>query len=278
VFSRTTVDVINVIKAVMIDNFLIIHTQDSETGVNTIACYVVNLGEDPPVMFVDEIDGFSFNVNTLDIGTFSALALTKDDGVRVVFTDGKHGLRGADFYAINSEKETVTYDMPITTSDIGDPTDPDHNVNGLRPNSKFAGVELRGMDENDDQMDMTISTKEFQIWDITYTLRGLDKVLVNSYYYAIGNYNLHPTILAFGDNFAVFAKERPDSQDSENHWVIYTSGQPNAHGTGPHYSSDVYASEVNPIAFMGPGKDTMDGRPPQTKNFYVHSFWASDQL
>ena len=112
------------------------------------------------------------------------------------------------------------------------------------------------MDSYNDQMDLTISTKEFQIWDILYSYHSLG-IQVNNFYYAIGNYHLHPTILAFGDNFAVFAMQRPDSNDNENHWVIYESGMSNAHGTGPHYNSDVYANQAEPIAYFGPGKDSL---------------------
>ena len=68
------------------------------------------------------------------------------------------------------------------------------------------------------------------------------------------------------------------SSDHKSHWVIYTFGTDYAHGTGPHYGSDVYASyqdNTRPVAFFGEGKDV---QPPVNKYFYVHSWWSSDKV
>ena len=53
---------------------------------------------------------------------------------------------------------------------------------------------------------------------------------------------------------------------------------PYAHGTGPHYGSDVYASyqdNSRPVAYLGEGKDV---QPPVNKYFYVNSWWSSDKV
>lgn len=70
----------------------------------------------------------------------------------------------------------------------------------------------------------------------------------------------------------------PGSSDHKSHWVIYTVGTDYAHGTGPHYGTDVYASNQDnkrPVAYFGPGKLAI---PPTTKSLYVHSWWSSDKV
>jgi hypothetical protein len=102
VVARVTTDIVNVERADLEEDFLIIHTKDNSTGVNTIACFSINLEYDPPVQFIDEVDGFTFRTDLLTIGTFDTIKLNSGDGIRVVFTDSTFGLRAADFFSLNS--------------------------------------------------------------------------------------------------------------------------------------------------------------------------------
>jgi len=119
-----------------------------------------------------------------------------------VFTDKNFGLRSADFYALNSMIPTKMASMPLSASDIGTP---EGNIQGLRQGSTWAGVLFKKLYGNDDLMDLTVSTTQYQIWDITYALLYMedgvtlkkDPCTVNNFYYAIGNYHLAPTVLAF---------------------------------------------------------------------------------
>jgi len=65
----------------------------------------------------------------LDIGTVTTSLLTAGNGVKVVFTDGKNGLKAVDF-SISSSTTYYTLDLDNTT------------LTGLTPNSKWAGVYL----------------------------------------------------------------------------------------------------------------------------------------
>ena len=63
-------------------------------------------------------------------------------------------------------------------------------------------------------LNLTVSTSQYQIFDITYAYLYMpapervskDAVIVNGFYYAVGNYQLAPTMLAYEENFAVFAQ------------------------------------------------------------------------
>lgn len=57
---------------------------------------------DSPIIFLDEVTGFDYNVINLEVNSINVTPLMNNlDGVRVVFTDGTYGFRIVDFFGID---------------------------------------------------------------------------------------------------------------------------------------------------------------------------------
>ena len=101
------------------------------------------------IVFIDEVSGYQYEQNLLDINCISAKPLLNNtEGVRVLFTDAQFGIRAADF---SVGKKTIVHNMPLNGS----------NVPGFTPKSEFQGVIITGMAEDADilTMNFTVTTK-----------------------------------------------------------------------------------------------------------------------
>ena len=49
------------------------------------------------IKLVDEVSAYNFDQNVLEIGSVSTVKLNKTNTARVIFTDGKNGLKAVDF-------------------------------------------------------------------------------------------------------------------------------------------------------------------------------------
>jgi hypothetical protein len=86
--------------------------------------------------------------------------LSDNKTARVIFTDGTNGLKAIDF---NNETQAKFYTMNLDSTVLTD----------LDPNSQFIAVVIRSMLSDDTTILLTVATKEYQIWDITYHIDTL---------------------------------------------------------------------------------------------------------
>jgi len=163
---------------------------------------------------------------------------------------------------------TIYYTMDIDNTTLTD----------LTPNSVFVAIVIRSILLDDYTMELTLGTKQYQIWDITYDLAA-KTYTDDASYEQIGNYELLPQIQNQGDFFAVLGKPNEASSLKYTKYIFYdrekdvsdsTTTIP-ALGTGPSYKEQTSTSGINdkPFAFMSTcpeGKWT---------RFYVHSFYAA---
>lgn len=111
-----------------------------------------------PFLFLDEVTGFDYNVINLNINMINVNPLNglATDGIRVVFTDGTYGMRIVDFFGVDELQSKLTYNMPLSMEDVPAGFDQE----GLKPNSEFYGVIVYEMDQQNNEMNLTFTTKQ----------------------------------------------------------------------------------------------------------------------
>jgi len=68
-----------------------------QTGDNVIKAFFIDFLVLDDIKLVDEVSAYNFDQNVLEIGSVSTVKLNKTNTARVIFTDGKNGLKAVDF-------------------------------------------------------------------------------------------------------------------------------------------------------------------------------------